>query len=183
MSGDRYKIHDQNGTYFLTLTVVYWIDVFSRREYRDIIIESLNYCIKEKGLVIHSWVIMSNHIHLVARVEVNNGMSAVLRDFKKFTSKSILKTIVNIPESRREWFLDKFAFEAKRTRRAENYKFWKDSNHAVYLNDGIDVWGKINYIHLNPVRAGIVDEEATYVYSSARDYSGRNGLVDIELIG
>lgn len=182
MSGDRYKIQDQKGLYFLTLTVIHWIDAFSRSEYRDIIVDSLNYCIKEKGLVVNSWVIMSNHIHLIARVKEPNRMSDVLRDFKKFTSKQILKSIIEILESRKEWLLDKFAFEAKRTRRAENYKFWKDSNHAIYLNDGIDVWEKVNYIHLNPVKARIVDKEDEYIYSSARNYTGRVGLVNIAVI-
>ena len=90
--------------------------------------------------------------------------------------------MVEIPESRREWMLDKFAFEAKRTRRAENYKFWKDSNHAIYLNDGIDVWDKISYIHNNPAKAGIVDNPEDYIYSSARDYLGTKGLLDIEVL-
>ena len=69
MVGDRYFIDDQQATYFLTFTIVQRIDVFSRKEYRDIIVDSLNYCIKEKGLRIHAWVIMTNHVHLVARAE------------------------------------------------------------------------------------------------------------------
>jgi len=164
MSGDSFKIHDQQGLYFITPTVVHWIDAFTRLEYRDIIVNSLNYCIQSKELVVNSWVIMSNHIHLVARTNEPNKFSDFLRDFKKFTSKAILRAIDNNQESRRAWLLDKFAFEARRIRRAENYKFWKDSNHAVFLNDGIDVWEKINYIHMNPVRAGIVDEIDDYVY-------------------
>ena len=182
MSGDRYHIQNQQGLYFITPTVIQWVDVFSRREYRDIIVDSLNYCIREKGLVVNSWVIMSNHLHLVLRVEESNRLSDVLRDFKKFTSKAIMKAIVDIPESRREWLLDKFAFEAKRTRRAENYKLWKDSNRAISLDEGIDVWEKINYTHLNPVKAGIVDDPEDYIYSSARDYLGVKGLVDVEVM-
>ena len=69
MSGDRYEIQDQFGYYFLTLTVVYWIDIFSRSQYRDVIVDSLNYCVKEKHLELNAWVIMSNHVHLVARVK------------------------------------------------------------------------------------------------------------------
>lgn len=123
MSGDRYIISDQQGRYFLTFTVIEWIDVFSRQEYRDILVDSLNYCIKEKGLRVNAWVIMSNHIHLVVRCENPFNLSEVIRDFKKHTSKTILKEIVSINESRREWLLDKFSFEARRTARAKNYKF------------------------------------------------------------
>ena len=83
MSVDRYIIQNQNGYYFITLTVVYWVDLFSRREYRDIIVDSLNYCVKSKGLELNAWVIMSNHVHLVGRIDTVLGMSGFLRDFKK----------------------------------------------------------------------------------------------------
>ena len=90
MSGDRYKIQDQQGLYFLTPTVIHWIDVFTRRDYKDIIVDSLRYCIKEKGLVVNSWGLMSNHLHLIVRANGTNRLSDILRDFKKFTSKKIV---------------------------------------------------------------------------------------------
>ena len=184
MAGDRYFINDQGATYFLTLTVVKWIDIFTRVDYRDIIVNSLNYCTKEKGLVLNSWVIMSNHIHLIGRIENKNGMSGFLRDFKKYTSKEIAKVIAEIPESRRDWLLDKFAFEARRTGRAKYYKIWKDDNHAIDLtNNSIDIREKIEYIHMNPVQARIVENPEDYLYSSAIDYcTDSKGMVEIELI-
>ena len=184
MAGDRYFINDQGATYFLTLTVVKWIDIFTRVDYRDIIVNSLSYCTKEKGLVLNSWVIMSNHIHLIGRIENKNGMSGFLRDFKKYTSKEIAKVIAEIPESRRDWLLDKFAFEARRTGRAKYYKIWKDDNHAIDLtNNSIDIREKIEYIHMNPVQARIVENPEDCLYSSAIDYcTDSKGMVEIELI-
>lgn len=183
MSGDRYVIQDQSAVYFLTLTVVNWIDIFTRPVYKDIITDSLNYCIKEKGLTVHAWVIMTNHIHLVAHVNSKIGMSGFLRDFKKFTSKSILTEIQSINESRREWLLDKFSFEARRTGRAPNYKLWTDDNHAIDItNNGIDIWSKIHYIHENPVRNAIVRNPEDFIYSSASDYAEIKGAVDVEVI-
>ena len=181
MSGDRYFIRDQNSCYFLTLTVIHWIDLFSRKAYRDIMVDALNYCIQYKGLRLYAWVIMSNHVHLVGRVVSPYGMSGFLRDFKKYTSKQMVAAIKSIPESRRSWLLDKFAFEARRTGRAQYFKVWKDDNHAVDLSK-IDVMNKINYIHNNPVAAGIVEEGEYYIYSSARDYAGRRGLVAVEVV-
>lgn len=67
MAGDRYFIEDQHGVHFLTFTVVEWIDVFTRKEYKQIIVDSLNYCIKEKGVECYAWVLMSNHLHIVMR--------------------------------------------------------------------------------------------------------------------
>lgn len=87
----------------------------------------------------------------------------------------------DINESRRDWLLDKFEFEARRTRRAENYKVWQDDNHPIDLTD-IDPYQKIEYIHENPVRAGIVDNQEDYIYSSARDYLGTSGLIKVELL-
>lgn len=92
-----------------------------------------------------------------------------------------MEAINEVPESRREWLLDKFSFEARRTGRAENYKLWKDDNHAIDLSM-IDIMNKIDYIHNNPVSVGIVHTPEHYVYSSAIDYSGGKGLVKIELV-
>ncbi|HNP17590.1 MAG TPA: transposase [Fulvivirga sp.] len=181
MSGDRYKIQDQQACYFITMTVVYWIDLFSRRDYKDVIVESLNYCVAHKGLNLYAWIIMTNHVHIVGKVETESGMSGFLRDFKKFTSKKIVELIQEIPESRNEWLLDKFSFEARRTGRAENYKLWKDDNHAIDLSN-IDMMNKIDYIHDNPVRAGIVYEPDQYVYSSAIDYAGGKGMVKVTVV-
>ena len=181
MSGDRYKIQDQHACYFITMTVVYWIDVFSRREYKDVIAESLNYCVAHKGLNLNAWVIMTNHIHIVGKVETALGISGFLRDFKKFTSKKIVGLIQEMPESRKGWLLDKFSFEARRTGRAEKYKLWKDDNHAIDLST-IDMMNKIDYIHNNPVRAGIVMEPEHYLYGSALNYAGGKGLVKVEVI-
>jgi putative transposase len=181
MSGDRYKISDQHARYFLTLTIIHWIDVFTRSDYKDIVVNSLNYCVEAKGLDIYAWVIMSNHVHLVAGCRPPNKMSDFLRDFKKYTSKRILEAIQEINESRRDWLLDKFSFEARRTGRAADFKLWMDGNHAVDMdNNDIDIMEKINYIHENPVRARIVDNPEDYVYSSAIDYFGkRRGLVKV----
>lgn len=141
----------------------------------------MNYCIKNKGVTIFSWVLMSNHLHLVAKVEEPLMLSNFLRDFKRFTSIEISSLIKKIPESRRYWLLDQFSFEARRTKRAEYFKIWKDGNHAIWLGD-IDILEKVDYIHQNPVKAEIVDEAEDYVYSSARDYAGVKGLVNVSCI-
>jgi hypothetical protein len=105
-------------------------------------------------------------------------MSDVLRDCKKYTSKSILVAIQEHPESRRELLLDKFAFEARKTGRAEFYKLWKDDNHAIDLTH-LSAMEKVDYVHLNPVRAGLVAYPEQYLYSSAMDYTGGKGLVEV----
>lgn len=181
MPSDSYLITDQHQTYFITCTVVEWVDIFTRTAYKNVIVDSLNHCIKEKELIINGWVLMTNHLHFIGYCKEPNRMSDFLRDFKKFTSKKLIATIKEIPESRREWLLDKFDFIARKTRRAEYYKVWKDGNHAIDLRE-IDALEKLNYIHENPVKAGIVEFPEDYLYGSARDYAGLPGLVKLEMI-
>jgi putative transposase len=175
MSGDRYLITDQQGTYFLTFTVVEWVDVFTRPDYKEVITSSLNYCIESKGLECYAWVLMSNHMHLIARAKAPARLSDIIRDFKKYTSKKIVELIQSTPESRREWLLHKFQFAAHSTGRAENFKLWKDDNHAICLDSSNIFSQKLNYIHNNPVRQMIVADPQDYLFSSARDYAGRKG--------
>ena len=182
MSGDKYLISDKAGCYFVTFTVIHWIDIFSRKAYRDIIVESLNYCIAEKGLIVYAWVIMSNHIHLIITTKSDDGnISDIIRDFKKHTSKEIARAIQTVGESRKEWLLNAMSKEAQRIGRAAHYKLWKDDNHAITI-DGkvVGIKERLNYIHDNPVRNGLVNEQWEYIYSSAKDYAGKKGLVNIE---
>ena len=109
----KYTVKDQNAPHFLTLTIVGWIDIFIRKIYRDIVIESLKYCQKEKGLEIFAHVIMSNHIHLIANARAGYSLSGILRDFKKFTSKKMILSIQEDTESRRNWMLKLFAYAGK----------------------------------------------------------------------
>ncbi len=80
-----YRIKDETALYYLTFATVGWIDIFTRKRYKDIIVESLQYCQKEKGLELYSWVLMSNHMHLIVKAKEGYQLSAIIRDFKKFT--------------------------------------------------------------------------------------------------
>lgn len=105
----NYKFHNPQGVYFVSFAVVEWVDVFTRNEYKDIIVESIDFCQKNKGLEIFAWCVMTNHVHLIIRAKAGCVLQDILRDFKKFTSKKIINAIKENPqESRREWLLDKF---------------------------------------------------------------------------
>ena len=181
MSGDRYIIGDQNAAYFVTFTVVDWVDVFTRIRYKNIIIDNLNFCIQNKGLIVYGWCLMTNHLHAVVRAKEGFEISGIIRDYKKHTSKVIVESINSEPESRREWMLHRFEWAGKSDKRITNFKFWQESNHAIFLDEHSSAKfdQKLNYTHQNPVRAGIVELPSEYLYSSARDYAGKKGLVDV----
>jgi putative transposase len=178
---DKYKIIQQNDGHFLTLTVVDWIDVFTYKRYKLTILDSLKYCQKNKGLEIYGYCLMSNHLHLIARATGQQGLSAILRDFKKFTAKAIISQIQEEKESRREWLLDRFAFAGKYLHRIENFKFWQDGNHAEIIYSPAFFFQKLDYIHQNPVKELIVENPEDYLFSSARNYAGHESLLYVVL--
>jgi REP element-mobilizing transposase RayT len=178
---DKYKIWNNEKAYFLTLTVEGWIDVFSRKNHKLIIINSLKYCQKEKGLAIYGFCLMSNHLHLIARAEGKFTLSEILRDFKKFTSKAIIKEIMEEPESRRRWMLDYFRDAGEKTKKIKNFKFWQDGNHAEIIDSNKFFDEKLKYIHYNPVKELIVENPEDYLFSSARNYAGLDNYLDIIL--
>lgn len=162
-----YRIKDESSVYFLTFSTVAWIDIFTRHRYKDIVIDSLKYCQEEKGLLLYSWVLMSNHIHLVVQAKEGFLLSGIVRDFKKYTSKQILQSIKSGVESRREWLLYIMQKAGQQNSKKQNYQLWRNDNHPIALYSDEVIAQKINYIHRNPVVAGIVIRSEDYVYSSA----------------
>ncbi|SDS05728.1 REP element-mobilizing transposase RayT [Mucilaginibacter mallensis] len=178
-----YIIRDQQAIYYMTFTIVGWIDVFSRKSYRDIFIESLKYCQQHKGLHLHAYVMMSNHIHLIVSVDEGSSISDFVRDCKKFTAKRILDDIENSTiESRKAWMLHEFKYYASRHSRNEKYQLWAHDNHFVELSSPAFTQQKIDYIHQNPVRAGLVYRAEDYVYSSASNYAGIDQIIDVDCL-
>ena len=176
--GHAYKIHKQDGVYFLTLTIVDWVDLFTRSSYKEIITNSLNYCVEEKGMEIYAYVLMTNHLHIIAAAK-NNNLSDIIRDFKRYTSQKIIEQISSNRESRRNWLLPIFRSAASKHKRNTCYQIWTHDNHAEEVYSPAFTKSKINYIHKNPVKAGMVGRPEEYLFSSARDYAGDQGPVKV----
>ncbi|MBA3675212.1 MAG: transposase [Chitinophagaceae bacterium] len=152
MSSGGYKITDQAATYFVSFAVVAWVDVFTRKEYRDIVIDSLTYCQPNKGLVIYAGCIMSNHVHLIISAKENN-ISKVLGEFKTFTSKQIIDSILTHPgESRKEWMIKIFREAGELNSRNKDYQFWQQDNQPKEIFTKEFATQKLQYIHNNPPR-------------------------------
>ena len=179
---EKYKFNNPEGTYFITMSIVGWIDVFVRPELKHVIIDSLKHCQKEKGLVINAWCLMPSHLHMIVRTS-KVPLSDIMRDFKKFTAKEIVNVIDRIHESRKEWMLEMFSDVADGLKRVKNYKVWQDGNHPELLFSNEFLQQKLDYVHMNPVVAEFVDEPEYYWYSSARDYSTKQkGFLEVELL-
>jgi len=160
-----YKIGDQNALHFLTFCTVAWVDVFTRKTNKDIVVDSLTYCQANKGLELYGYVIMSNHVHLIAKAQEGYQLSDILRDLKKHTSKRIVENIAEEPESRREWLLSLLQKAGVENSKNQSYQLWRNDNHPIELHKPATITQKLNYIHQNPVEAGIVENPEDYLYT------------------
>ncbi|MFT4155968.1 REP-associated tyrosine transposase [Parafilimonas sp.] len=178
---DGYKIRNQYGLHFMTFTIVDWIDLFSRKLYRDILIKNMQYCRKKKDLLIGAYVIMTNHIHVIWQSK-NGKLSGTLRDFKSFCTKELIDAIINEPENRKDWLLHKFNFHANTTNQNKDFKIWTGNNHPEEIFSDDFMRTKVDYIHQNPVRAGWIEKPEDYLYSSASNYIKGKGLMEIDYL-
>jgi putative transposase len=157
--------------YFITMTVVGWIDVFNRPLYVQELINSVKFCQQNKGLELYCYCIMSSHVHLIARAS-EGKLSDILRDMKSYTAKKIYKLVSNnLQESRREWMLEQFESFGKQNSQNSKFQFWQQNNHPIELYSNKVIDQKIHYIHNNPVEAGLVKRAEHYPYSSACEES------------
>ncbi len=178
--GRKYAIRDQEQFHFVTFTVVEWIDVFTRDDYRQLLVESIQFCQKEKGLLVGAWCIMPNHAHFILGTTGAMPLSDIIRDLKAFTSRHIRKAIeTNSRESRKAWMMEMFTTAGKQKSNNRDFQFWQQHNHPIEMNSNTKIDSRINYIHNNPVTAGFVEEPREWRYSSARDYEGEKGMINI----
>ncbi|HDR1345872.1 TPA: transposase [Pasteurella multocida] len=164
----KYKMNNSDGIYFVSFATVYWIDVFVREIYFEVIIQALAFCCKEKGMILHGYCIMPSHIHLLFQAKEKNPM-ALLQSFKKFTAKALLKLISeNQQESRKEWLLWMFERAGKKRVNVQKYQFWQHHNQPIEIYSEKYFDQKLDYIHQNPVVSGFVSQAKDWQYSSAK---------------
>jgi putative transposase len=179
----KYVIGDHQAPHFITFSTVQWIDALSRPEIKHLILDSFRYCQAEKGLILYAYVIMSNHVHIIAAAAESFILSDILRDLKKFTSKAIFHEIKENPmESRKKWMIWLFESNGKRNINNKYFQVWQQKNHPIELSNNYLMDQKLEYLHNNPVKAGLVYEPQHYVFSSAIDYAGGRGLIPIDFL-
>jgi putative transposase len=180
----KYKIRDQDQLYFVTFTVIRWLDVFTRKEYRDIFMDSLRYCQQYKGLDLYAYCIMTNHVHMIVGRRGKPPLEGIIRDIKKYTSVKIIEAVEDNPqESRKDLLMWMFERTGRYNPNNKIYQFWEQYSHPIELNTNVMIEQRLEYIHNNPVKAGIVLSPEDYLYSSAMNYAGLpEKLIDVILI-
>ena len=178
----KYKFYNKEGLYFVSFATINWIDIFVRDLYFNIILESLKFCRENKGMEIYTWCIMPSHVHLIYRAKDNNP-GDIMRDLKTHTSKQMQKEIFENPqESRKEWIIEMMEKAGFNNSNVKYKQFWQQNNKPIELWSPAVIDQKVDYIHNNPVEAGFVFEPYHWKYSSAIDYSGGKGLLQIDYV-
>jgi putative transposase len=174
MTRTRYRfLSSDYFPYFITATTVNWLPLFKNPVIAQIIIDSLRFMIFEGRLTLYAYVLLENHLHLVASAE---NLSREIAHFKSFTAR---QCIDYYKENNNTTILKRLAYYKLRHRKDRQYQFWQEGVHPKRLQDIKMMHQKIEYIHLNPVRKGYVDKPELWLYSSARDFSGGVGLLAI----
>jgi len=174
MARSRYIITEPDKPHFLTCTVMEWLPVFTRPETADILLESWRYQRKNDGLRLYGCIILENHIHFIAQAE---HLDKCLSSFKSFTAGRILN---HLEEHQAEHLLTRLRFSKRAHKPDREYQFWQEGSHAELVFSDEMMREKLEYIHANPIKRGYVDKAEQWRYSSARNYAGEAGLIEID---
>ena len=160
----RYRINDENAAHFITSTIVEWLPVFTTAPCCDILVRSLEYCHQHKGLRIHAWAILDNHFHAIVS---GPQLARTLADLKKFTARAILD---QIKLERREWLLNQLAYFCAAHKRDSSHQIWQEGVHPQVITSDEMMLQKLEYLHNNPVKRGLVASPEHWCYSSAHEW-------------
>jgi len=181
----KYNADNPEGIYFVSCATTGWLDFFIRAEYKDIFAQNLNYCIEKKGLIVYAWVLMTSHFHLICSSDLGKekNVISIIGDFKKYTSRIFHQILIDkYDESRKDWLSTIYGMAGTDNPRNKDFQFWQHDNHPIELYSRNFIEQKLTYIHNNPVVEATVEYPEHYLYSSARDYNGKQGLIKITLI-
>ncbi len=179
--GSDNQLQGRQACYFITFNTVDWVDVFIRPVYKQVVVHTLNHFIDNKGLIVHAWCLMTNHLHLLVQAKEGFVINDIEKEFKTFTTTKILEAIDTEPEARRDWMLKRFENFSNLLGLNKKYHVWQNtcSTQFIDLRKTDSLLEHFSFIHENPVRDRFVDTAADFPYSSARDYMGMKGLVNV----
>ena len=159
----RYRVHDPHAAHFVTSTIVEWIPLFASSARCDLLVDTFKFCQQHKGLKIHGWVIMPHHFHAIFSAP---DLSGVVADIRKFAARSILQ---QLEETHSEWLLKQFRF-LKAGHKQGSHQVWQEGFHPQAIIGDEMMLQKLDYLHNNPVRSGLVVSPEHWRYSSAHEW-------------
>ena len=174
MTRTRYRIFEDEYPYFMTDTLVAWLPVFAYPDFVQIVLESWRFLQRQRGVQILGYVVLENHLHWIA---VANDLSKHVGHFKSYTARSIID---RLNERGFLAMLEQLHYFKLRHKSDQRYQLWQEGSHPKQIQTEAMLTQKLEYIHANPVRRGYVDDPVHWRYSSARDYAGLEGLIEVD---
>ena len=173
MARSRYRFGEEYLPHFMTSSIVAWLPAFSYPEYAEIVLDSWRLLQSERKIKILAWVMLENHIHWIA---AGPELSQRVREFKSYTATTILKAM-----ERRgaKTLLQELKYFKLRHKTDQRHQFWQEGSHPQAISSAKIMWQKVEYIHNNPLRRRYVRDPTHWCYSSASDYAGIPGLLDV----
>jgi REP element-mobilizing transposase RayT len=173
MSRTRYRIYENEYPHFLTWTIVGWQAVFTRPEAVQIVFDSWDFLKREKHFRLYGYVVLENHLHLLASAP---DLSGAIKSFKMYTARQIIDLL---ERHRAQVLLRQLRALKKRHKTESEYQVWEEESKPKQMSSNEMMLQKLEYMHNNPVKRGYVDDPVHCRYSSAGNYAGRVGLVDV----
>ena len=161
----RYKITPQSNTYFITTSTHLWVPILFNETLFQIILNSLKYCQENKGLRLHGYVIMINHVHAIISHESYDQIPNIVRDLKRHTATEIKNYLSDLGE-----FSQLFWVKIFHSKERGQHRIWQAGYHPVVITSRAFFDEKLEYIHYNPVKKGFVEKPEDWKYSSAPNY-------------
>lgn len=173
-----YKILNPEGTYFITSTIVNWVNVFTSEKYFNILVETINFYIAKNKLTVYAYVIMKNHFHMICKSE---NLTEVMRLIKSYTAKKIVEQLKNENEFE---LLNQFITYKKDYKIESDYQIWQEGFHPKEIINSEVLKQKIEYIHYNPVNEKYCLNPEEWDYSSHKFYNAdlHSSIIKLEKI-
>jgi REP element-mobilizing transposase RayT len=173
MTRTRYRIWDQTKPHFITCTISAWLPIFTRPDTVQIVLDCWKFLQAHDRLTLYGYVILENHLHLIAS---GADLSAELQSFKSFTARRI----IDLLESQGvRMLLKQLELHKARHKTQSRYQLWEEGSHPQLIANEEMMRQKLQYMHNNPIERGYVDDPVHWRYSSARNYAGQPGLIDV----
>jgi putative transposase len=175
MSRDRYKIFEACHPHFLTSTVVNWLPIFGSPPVAQIMLDSLRFLQQHERLTVYAYVMLENHLHLIASAD---DLGKEIGNFRSYTARQI----IDFHKDRNaQYILKQLNYHKFRHKTDRDYQLWQEGTHPEQIQGETMMRQKIEYIHYNPVKRGYVDDPTHWRYSSARNYAGQTGLLEVQM--
>ncbi len=166
---------EESQIYFVTSTIIEWIPVFTSSKYFNLIIEPVIFCQLKKNLKVYSYVFLDDHFHMIIS---GDNITRIMSSVKMFSAGKIIKIL---EKENKRWLLNQFEYFRKRYKINSTHQIWQEGFHPQIIYTEEVLYQKIEYIHSNPVRRGLVELPEHWKYSSAMDYvSERKGPIEID---